>query len=294
VISGLLLGLGAGCCAALSNFFSRGFQKNGRTPLQLMLLGNLIMGTIALSLLPFFYLPTKAPFATTSFFLIGVVGAYYAGMLSLFGLLKQVQSSTVTSLLGLKLLFISVVSSLQGHNLSPIQWVAVSLMILASLTLKNPREGVSFKQVLWAMACCTCFGVSDLCIVQLVKAYDENGGYAASMMALIASYLLSGSVSLLLFKWWKSSTLKDGLAASGFGLFWFGHMLCLYNAIPIIGLVHSVILQSSRSIFAILIGIWVSNTMTQNNESKVSRSMRWRQWVSATLVVGATILYQNP
>lgn len=250
------------------------------------------MGAMALLLLPFFVTSPKSSLNIILLTLVGVVGAYYIGMLSLFALLERVQSSTVTSLLGLKLLVISCWSSMSGDQLHGYQWLAVVIMLAASLILKDSEEGIKIKHVAWALGTCSCFATSDLFIVQLIAAIEPTGGFKASMFALVLSYLLAGLTSACAWRFWKGSTRQDWYDATGFAFCWFGHMLCLYCAIPLIGLVHSVILQSSRSVFAVLIGIIASTHLNQTNETKIRNAMRKRQWISAFAVVTATFIFQ--
>jgi drug/metabolite transporter (DMT)-like permease len=134
--------------------------------------------------------------------------------------------------------------------------------------------------------------VSDVFIVHLISAIHPSGGFRASMFALVLSYLFAGLVSICAWKYWQHSKREEWLQATGFAFCWFGHMLCLYGAIPLIGLVHSVILQSSRSVFAVCIGIFVSTYINQSNETKIRKSMRNRQWASAFAVVLATFIFQ--
>jgi drug/metabolite transporter (DMT)-like permease len=252
------------------------------------------MAGLSILMFPFIFREPQCSWMDLPLPLLGVVGGFYAGTLSLFGLLKRVQSSSVTSLLGLKLLIIAGWSSLDGDVLGANQWGAVVGMVLASLLLKDASEGLAFRHIAWALGCCFCFACSDRSIAILVERMEPSGGLQTSAMALCLTYMCSGCVvSLFGFKWIGKSTREDWFHASGYGCAWYLHMVCLYLAIPLIGLIHSVILQSSRSIFAVIIAVIMVKCGRVQNEKPVSPSLRRRQWMSSILMVISMMMYHR-
>lgn len=291
---GPIFGCCAGLLAAFSYLASRHYSSSTSSgPRQLMVLSNVIMAGFSLLLLPFFYQPPVDIFRLTWSLLL-VVGAYYGGMTLLFGLLKQVSSSSVTPLLGLKVVVLALIHQCSESWLSLEQWVAVALMVCSSFLLKSDRGGLSYGQMLWALACCCCYALSDFGIRCLMPALSLEPSFESSVMAVCLSYIGAGAFGLISgwhLAWGASGKLWS--KASGFAIFWYAHMCCLYIAIATIGLVYSSILQSTRSIWAVALGVLLVHFGFDRIETSVSRSMRLKQAVVAVLMVYSVALYQG-
>ena len=291
---GILFGLMAGFCASMSYLFSRHFQSDSRrSSKQLMGLSNAWMAGVSILIFPFVYMAPQSSWGNIMLSLIGVVGGYGGGIFLLFGLLNRATSSSVTPILGLKILVLAMFTILAGGEFSITQWGAVFLVICASMLLKDSREGLSWFEIGWAFATCFSYAISDFSIQILIRQIDPEQSLQASLMAASLTYIVA---SIFVFMNWQrvmTSKWDDWKWASGVALGWYSHMIFLYMAIAYIGTVYSVILQSTRSLWAVLFGVVMMRLGYVAIEGKIRWAMRLRQLMAALLTMGAIALYQN-
>jgi drug/metabolite transporter (DMT)-like permease len=181
---------------------------------------------------------------------------------------------------------------LTGDQFSLIQWISVFLVILASMLLKDSKEGLSWFEVGWAFCCCLGYAISDFSIQILIQQIDPEQSLRASLMAASLTYM---GASIFVFYHWRKvmvSTWQDWKWASGVAFGWYTHMLFLYMAIAFIGTVHSVILQSTRSLWAVLMGVVLMRLGFVALEADISFGMRMRQFAAALLTMAAIVLFQ--
>ena len=289
---GIASGLMAGCCAALSYLFSRNFQAvQPRSAFQLMALSSAWMAGFSLLILPWVFRVPEKGWSSTFFILLGVVGGYGMGAFLLFSLLRRVSSSSVTPVLGLKILVLTLFACYRGEYFKMEQWVAIALVLCSSALLKDNREGLSWLQVLWAFGACSCYAISDSFIRLLITNIDSEGGLQAAITGAVYSYILAGVFALVGFSHVRKASLKDWRDACGYACFWFAHMCFLYFAMATVGLVYSIILQATRSLWAVLFGIILTKKGYIALEQNIRLRMRLRQILAGSLTVGAIVLY---
>ena len=291
-ILGVTSGLMAGGSAAISYLFSRNFQAGqNRSAYQLMALSSAWMAGFSLFMLPWFFRVPEKGWLSTFCILLGVVGGYGLGALLLFSLLRHASSSSVTPVLGLKILVLTLFACYRGEQFKTEQWLAIGLVVCASALLKNNREGLSWFQVLWAFGACTCYAVSDSFIRLLIANIDSHGGLNAAITGAVYSYIVAGVFALVGFSHVRKACLKDWREASGYAFFWSAHMCFFYYAMASIGIIYTIILQATRSIWAVLFGIGLTKMGYAVLEKNISFTMRLRQLLAGVLTVSAIVLY---
>jgi drug/metabolite transporter (DMT)-like permease len=291
---GVFFGLMAGCLAALSYLFSRQFQSlQDRSARQLLALSSAWMALFATLMLPWVYRLPEGGWISTLMILLGVVGGYGSGMFLLFGLLRQTSSSSITPIMGLKILILTIFALCRGEQFSVFQYLAIVMVLGASALLKDAREGLSWKQVLWAFAACCCYAVSDSFIRVLITQIDARGGLRAAFTGFVYTYIVAGSFALLGFSHLKKARWSDWRAASGYASCWFGGMCFFYCAMASVGIVYTIILQATRSLWAVLFGVILVQWGYHALERDIRSSMRWRQFLAGLLTLGAIGLYSK-
>jgi drug/metabolite transporter (DMT)-like permease len=183
-------------------------------------------------------------------------------------------------------------SIFSGDEFSITQWVSVFLVIFASMLLKDSQEGLSWFEIAWAFSCCMGYAISDFSIQILIQQIDPEQSLQASIMAASLTYIAASVFVFLNWKKVKQSCWLDWKWASGVAFGWYTHMLFLYMAIAFIGTVHSVILQSTRSLWAVVMGIVLMRLGFVALEPNIRWVMRLRQLGAAILTMGAIALFQ--
>jgi drug/metabolite transporter (DMT)-like permease len=294
-LTGILLGLGAALFQSFSYLFSRSYVKKYHSPFELLIIGHIIMGAASLVILPF--LPTsKLPeFKLFAWPLIACALTYVFAQFSFFMTIRYAAPSRVSPLLGLKIIFIAVFGVLFFNNhLSPIQWIATA-MCLCGAILSNWTGGTLPRQgILWLFSACAGYSLSDLFIKKLINAMNPDDGnmIVYAIIATVYSYILCGLMALPFKLTMNKKKLKGKyLAALPFSVAWFGAMILIYICFGLIGPVFGNIIQSSRGIISIVLGIVIAHLGHVHLEAKVSWPVFIRRIIAALLIIGAIVMF---
>jgi len=292
---GVICGFTTALFASISYIMSRRFTSaEGRTPHQLMALAHVVMGIVSVLLLPFVYIAPHGSLIDLALPLMGAVGTYFIAQFLLFAILKRFTASNIAPMLGLKLVVAGLISFfVLGTALNTYQVVALGLAVCATLILRDSSEGVTFFAVLWVVGICICYSVSDFSISYLTIAIDPEKGFGAVVMSLVLCYIAAAIYPLVFFREVKQSVKQDWKDASCYALSWYVCMLFLFTAFANLGVVYANVLQSTRSVIAVALGVILARMGYSKLEDRVSFSMRVRQFAAAVLMVIAVYVYSK-
>lgn len=293
----MLLGLALGLCAAFfqscSYLGSRWFV--GRYPggsVRLLALGHVWMGAVSVVLAAAFWpeeMPAPGTFALS---LLGTVAFYLLGQMCLFLALRHTDASRVSPLLGLKVLILALMSVafLDAHY-SGQQWAAVGLSILAAVMLALSGGTIARDSLLWAIAACLPYCLSDMNIKLLVGDFESMGLLGSSVFATAITYILCGLLGLGALAFLPRAGRREWRDATPFATAWLISMLFLYACFSQIGVVFGNILQSTRGIQSILMGAVVAHLGMITLERKVARGALLERVAAAILMTAAIALF---
>jgi hypothetical protein len=148
--------------------------------------------------------------------------------------------------------------------LSPWQWLAVGLCVLAGVSINHGGGGMRKAALAAIVITSIIFGSSDWCIGLTVAGILKAPGITplgASLMVGSSLYLLTslGGLALLATGWGRPAgsfffAWRDWRDSFPYAASWFIAMVCLFLAFAHIGVVLGTILQCTRSFITILIG----------------------------------------
>jgi drug/metabolite transporter (DMT)-like permease len=293
MIWGVVLGLTAATAQSVSYIFSRVFVIGRRRGVaQLLVLSHIAMGVVSAALLPVLW--TDAVPALSAYLpaLAATSGFYLLGQLGLFLVLRHVDASRVSPLLGMKILMLAVitVSALGGH-LSGLQWTAVALGVAAAFILHYSGGAISLPAFAGIVFTCLCYSLSDLSIQWLLRALEGVGAVRAPVLATCLSYVLCGLAATALLPWARPGTRRDWPDSLPFAAFWFLGMILFFAAVAAVGVVFANILQSTRGLISILIGAHVAGAGMIHVERRLSRGVFVRRMAAASLMCLAIALF---
>ena len=291
---GVVSGFATALFASISYIMSRRFTTvEGRTPHQLMALAHVVMGIISLILLPFVYIEPHCNFIDLALPIFWAVGTYFIAQLLMFGILKRFTASNIAPMLGLKLIVAGGISCWFGTVLNLYQVGALALSVCATLILRDRREGITIFAVIWVVAICACFSMTDFSISFLTVRIDPEKGFGAVLMSIVLCYIISAIYPIVFFREVRCSVKQDWKDAFGYAISWYICMLFLFTAIADLGVVYANVLQSTRSIIAVVIAVLLARMGHSALEANVSLNMRIKQFVAALLMVIAVSLYSS-
>jgi len=319
LLLGIILGLGCALCSSLAYLASRRYtvrhaghepdQPRWRGPLRLMVTAHLMLAVVCgvayLVLLPRGETaqPADWPWAITTSVFVALF--YLFGNTLLFFALRLTEASRIAPLLGFKVVLLALATHfILGQNLVGQQWVAVVLATAAAWMLGSSGTRLPLAVVLLAIGSCSGFVGSDLFIDRMYRAWLPAGVeydvamkespfmvVRASMTGMSLVYVWCGIIATLLLplaKPWQKTHWSGSAPYAGL---WLGAMVCLFSAFALVGIVLGNILQATRGLMSILIGVAVVKLGHHHIESHAPLKVVIQRCIAAALMVGAITLY---
>jgi glycosyltransferase involved in cell wall biosynthesis len=145
-------------------------------------------------------------------------------------------------------------------------------------------------------------GCADLFIVALIDGLQRTAAEAAvplgrihaGFLAMLVTYAVCGGAAacgLLVAPSLRPSTRGDWIAGSRYAATWLLGMAGLYICFGIVGVVFGNIVQSTRGLFAIVIGASLAHAGWHGLETQVDRRTLIRRLLAAALMTAAIAIY---
>ena len=294
----MLFGIAAGVVTALlqaiSYVCSAGFMLKYKSPLRLVIFSQLAMGVFCLPFVPFLF-PAELLGQLPEFALwVGVwLMVFSIGQIAFFSALRTIESSRISSLLGLKIIVLSVIYVLLLRTpLTGLQWLAVFLSTVAAVGM-NWSGGARFsgKGLCFLALALIFYSLTDMTETRLVNMMPSEGNIIRNSFAVgTVCYSILGIATLpflLKFRW----TNRQFVRAIPFALAWFLSQVALFVCFGTIGTVFGNVIQSSRGVISIVIGILLLRFGLGKLDAKISDAMWLRRAVASILMALGIILY---
>jgi len=293
-IAGVVFGLAAAILQSASYVFSRLFVvRHANATARLLITSHIWMGIMAVVVFPFVWtsaIPSPSSFAVP---LVSASFYYALGQAGLFVLMRHTQASRVAPLLGLKILVLAAIATLfLGQVLLIHQWSAVVLCVVAALLLNSSGARLPVAALFWLAVACIGYSLSDINITRLVHSLAPLPRFHASVVGVCLSYALCGLVALCLLPFSGiQRSASDWRYAFPFAFFWFTSMIVLFTCFGLVGPVYGNILQSTRGIISIVMGVMLARAGFLHLEEQVSRRLLMQRVAAACLMVTAIALF---
>ena len=218
-------------------------------------------------------------------------GGLLLGHWGFFSAQKHIESSRIASLMGLKILLVMLLMLIFMHaNFTLLQYIAIVLAASAAILInwingKLDWNGMGyFSMALLGYAC------SDLGVQLVVQEMQCSNPIAGGLAGFSASYGVLGFFALAALKPLKVNfrMLKKALPQ---GVCWVFSMWGLYVCFGLLGAAFGNVVQASRGIISLILGIILSFFAIQGLEQKQSWVMWLRKAVAALMMFGAIVLY---
>jgi drug/metabolite transporter (DMT)-like permease len=298
-IIGIMCGLTAAFFMSLAFVFSSRAMRlcPALGSLGLLARAHILMGLLSVVGLCFFWVPGVLSkfyywFPITWY---GVM-FYLLGQGCLFMAQRTVDPSRLVPLLGLKLIALALFNALL-LRLEAYAWtqlLAIACTILSAFMLNNAGRKIPFASLLWVLLACCGYSLSDICIKLQVERVGELGTGSLveqSLLSACLSYTICGIIGTLILPWLARQPAKAWRLATPFALTWMVGIVFLFACFEQIGTVNGNIVQSTRSIWAVLIGVVLARTGQTYLEEKTSWDVFFRRLFAALLLMLAIFLY---
>lgn len=296
---GLLTALGhAAAYLAARHFTAAAPGRPERSGLTLLALAHVWMAAAAAFALPFIWPDTLGGDARWVRPLAGLVGCFALAQWALLSALRRLDASRVAPLLGFKIAALAALASLRGEVLGASQWAGVALAVAGALVLGATGGRIPLRAAGQLFAACGLYAVCDELILRTIRGAEAAAGldpavrpWAAPVWTVGAVYLCLGVPALLLLPRWGSRRLADWRDAVPYAALWLAAMATLYGTFARVGTVLGAILQSSRGLIAIALGVALAAAGFEHLERRVARGVVVRRALAAVSMVLAVWLY---
>ncbi|OGV58397.1 MAG: hypothetical protein A2X49_10555 [Lentisphaerae bacterium GWF2_52_8] len=291
MFTGIFYGLLAAFLQSASYIFSRHFMARHANPVHLLIYSQACMGVFSLLLLPFVMRGELLSRSDYIFPIIICSLAFVFGQLCFFKVIKEIEASVASSLLGLKILMLAILSvAFLNAKISLIQWLALSVCMIAAMMMNGSSKKMNWRAAGWLFLTCLGYAVSDLYIRRIIETMPGPSFVQRVLLGAALSYLLLGILSIpALFMIKRSgSALK---CAIPFAICWYLAMIFLFACFAVIGPLFGNIIQSTRGLISIGFGVLIARMGHHHLESVTGRRLFWYRLAAALLMFAAIVTY---
>ena len=292
MFTGIAAGVFSALFMSISYVFSRAFIRKYKDPVRLSVFSQLVMtcGGLAALFTSLFFV--KIPFDNGKFYLylFGEAATFITGQTSFFILLKKVEATRASSLLGLKLIPLAVIASLLGQDLSVWQWLAIVLCSLAAAGMNLTGLAMDLKSLFWLFTSVIFYALCDICLGGLMQVIEGSNTFMKSVAGMGVCFTTLGIIALAFVVRYKPSK-RELFDVIPYSFCYFSSILLLLVCFCLVGVVSGNILQSGRGIISIVLGIILLRLGWEKTEGKVPLKTWIQRLVMAFLMLCAMTLY---
>ena len=288
MLNGIILGIATALMQSLSYLASGYFIRKHRSALKLLITSHVAMGFISAALMPFFWGGEILQLSGTVWAALCVwILMFMLGQAGFFISQKLIEPSRLASLLGLKIVVLSLIWILFfDQTLSFLQIIGVILSVSAAFAM-NWSGGKHFeiRSLLPLAVTLVCYSITDLSETRMVLLCNNGDIVRAGIAVTLLCYTVLGICSLpVLFK--TGWSLKMQCHSMPFSLLWLFSQMTLLICFGIIGPVFGNVIQSSRGLFSVVFGVVVCRLGFDVMEKSASKKLWLRRVLAALLMIG--------
>lgn len=292
---GVSIGAVSAVMQSASYIFSRRFVGVHRSSFKLVVYSQLLMGMMGAAVfaatLPFVSFPAGARLGKLALAMAVFVIAYHAAFFCFFRLLEEVEASRASSLLGLKVVVIALLTvPFTGRRLGIWHYAAIALTAFSAVGMNFSGMRIGRRGILYLLLSLLGFATTDITGAAFVKLMPGARPTPEAICSTALAYLFLGAIAAAVLAKVKiePAMLRDALPYSAL---WFAAMLLLFASFGIVGVVYGSIIQASRGVISVILGVLLARTGYVDVEPDVSARLWVRRTVMAVVMVFAIGLY---
>lgn len=292
MFSGIVFGAVSALFMSTSYIFSRIYIRKYTDPLQLTIHSLFVMGfwgAILLGASTFFL---EFPWGTKFLLLVAAETLFFiVSQTCFFMLLKNLEASRASSLLGLKIMAICLLTACMGKFPSLLQALAILLCTVAAVGMNFSGGKLSLKSISWLACAVFFYAVCDICLTEIMALMNKDQSMLLNALgAMGVCYTALGLASLPFLKKYPLSK-RCILDVVPYSFFYFFSILFLLVCFGFLGVVFGSIIQAGRGIISVLLGVILLKLGVEKNEPSVPGRVWVRRFIMALLMLCAMTLY---
>lgn len=289
------MGLFTALAQSVSYLASAYFINKHGSAFKLLICSQLFMGIFSALLLPF--LPPMEIFSSLRMgwgCLLVWVTMFFLGQGGFFFAQKQIESSRLASLLGLKIIVLSSLwMILNGTVLNPLQFTGVLLCVTAAFAMNwSGKSTMPLKGLAALMITLICYSLTDLSETAMVNLQSSGSmsvvksGISVTLLCYVAlgicSLPFAGKIK------WNWQIQKDAIF---FSCIWLFSQMTLLICFGMLGPVFGNVIQATRGIFSVLLGVLACRLGIRGVEKNIPNSMWIRRILAALLMLISIVCF---
>ena len=292
MLAGIIGGLLSAFLQSVSYVLSRQYINKHKTPFELVVFSQLVMGVFGALTIPLILPFTRFPLTPLfcGMLLICVI-AFMAGQFGFFQTLRELEASRLSSLLGLKIIVLAIICMvITRSSLHFLQWMAIILCAVGAVGMNFTGGRIPLKAASWLGFTLLMYATCDILEAELIWRMPGQSIIVNSTAVAALMYLLLGILTIpFLLKYpWNRTKCKD---AFPYAVTWYAAMILIYLCYSSLGPVYGNIIQASRGIISVLIGAWLLHLGMEHLEPRVDRKAWMRRFLMAVVMIVAMCLY---
>jgi len=295
MLFGVSIGLVSAVMQSAAYIFSRRFVGEFRSSVKLVIYSQLLMGAGGVAVFvvtfPFVEFPRGAELCRFAVATAVFVAAYHVAFYCFFKALNEIEASRLSSLLGLKVVVIALITyPFLRAELNMWHLLAVVLTAVSAVGMNFSGVRIGGRGAFYLALALLGFATTDITGAIFVKAMPGEAMTLKAICATSLAYVFLGLIAaaaLLKLKF-EPRALAGALPYSAL---WFTAMLLLFASFGMVGVVFGSIIQASRGVVSVIIGILLARTGYVAVEPDVPVRVWVRRAVMAALMVAAIGLY---
>lgn len=291
----ILCGFGAAIINSAGYLFNARFLLLFKSPARLLMVASFLMMLVTLPLMliffPFSVLPCWWKFVlqgvcTSALFLAGQ-GCFFAAM-------RYFEASRIASLLGLKIIVLSILFLITGGSLNLMQWSAVLIAASAGMIF-NWAGNTSVSWRGWVLIIMTLIFYSSVDMLETdlvvqMRQCSNAGAFYSSFLVITLVYTLLGVLTLPVLIWMKPCR-RELLEGAPYAALWLISQILLFVCFSNLKPVFGNVILAIRGVFSVVAGLLLPYVGLAALDSKISMRLWIRRIIAALMMVGAIALY---
>ena len=296
----MLIGIGWGLLAALFNsvgyLFGANYLRHYRSPLRLLVIAHFVMILLGIPCLLAFF-----PFASLAEpgRYLGILGfwivAFAIGQSSFFMSLRFFEASRVSSLLGLKIIVLTVIFSFTTRSAPGWGKLLAVLMATGAAMIVNRHDGPwrsDWRGMFFVMLTLIFYSLSDILETRMIRHLIDCGfPPLRSALAAVAGCYTALGILMLPGLFFFRITRRQLFQGVPYAALWFFSQVALLCCFAAVLPVFANVILASRGFLSVLLGAMLAARGFRGFDADLSAAQwRWRA-VGALLMIAAIAVY---
>ena len=289
MFSGIVFGIATALMQSLSYLTSAFFIRRHDSALKLIICSQVSMGVCSAVMLPFFWKDGIFSLPPELWGFLGLwILMFILGQGGFFLSQRLIESSRLSSLLGLKIIVLSAIWILVFHQtLNFLQITGILLSVTAAFAI-NRSGGKRFDIKALSVLTMTLifYSITDFTETHMVLLCNQGNIVRAGIAVTLLCYTVLGICSLpvLIKTGWNWKMQRDAIP---FSLLWLFSQMTLLICFGVIGPVFGNVIQSIRGIFSVIFGAAACKLGFDVMENAASKEVWLRRALAALLMIGS-------